>query len=187
MTFCHFCQKRGHNSSDCWFKNKFIKELKTNSNGKITKTYKFENESTKNRSRRSQSPLQTCRKSISSKKKKDRHERQSSPIQLHRIIDQPEIKIIREIKRKSPNKQCGPQPIQTIHPLSNISAIPSTSNPYTCQRCIKWEIRLQHALNANTIEKQESKRIIQSLSQENMKLRYEKKKLEQVVLKQLYQ
>ena len=101
---------------------------------------------------------------------------------LHGIIDQSEINIIREIKRKSTNTQSDPQPTQTI------SAIPSTSNPYNnCQRCIKWEIRHQHALNANSMEKQESTRIIKSLSQENMKLRDEKKKIEQMMLKQLYQ
>ena len=39
MTFCHYCNRQGHTTSDCWSKNKYLKEINRNKDGKLTKRY----------------------------------------------------------------------------------------------------------------------------------------------------
>ena len=39
MTYCLFCMRNGHLTSDCWNKNKYIKEINRDNNGKFRKTY----------------------------------------------------------------------------------------------------------------------------------------------------
>ena len=171
MTYCNFCQKRGHQSADCWYKNKYIKEI-TKKNGKLVKTYKYDNESTRNK-RRSSSPIQTSI-TISTHHKKSKskthneQKRRQSPI----LIQQPDIELIKEIR----NTPSGPQPPKAL------STIPSTSTSTAynrCKECVKWEIRLQHSLSANIIEKKESNRIIQKLTEETMSLRDEMRKMKE--------
>ena len=43
-----------------------------------------------------------------------------------------------------------------------------------CQDCLKWEFRLHQEMKNKDMEKIESKRIIKSLTEENMKLRAER-------------
>ena len=39
MKYCLYCNKRGHSSYACWSKNKYLKEINRNKEGKLTKKY----------------------------------------------------------------------------------------------------------------------------------------------------
>ena len=39
MSYCLYCNRKGHASYECWSKNKYLKEIRRNENGKLTKRY----------------------------------------------------------------------------------------------------------------------------------------------------
>ena len=186
MTFCHYCNKQGHQTSDCWSKNKYLKEIKRNKDGKLTKRYipRYCNRIIKN------NEIEEERKypktDTRTNKKQNVNQRSKSP-PIHGTVEvvkqyfykdelkpktkqtpkkrtvTPEIQIVREISpRKSPEKIKKP----------TMGQIKSPKNK--CQDCLKWEFRLHQEMKNKDMEKIDAKRIVKSLTEENMKLRAER-------------
>ena len=56
MTFCTFCMKPGHTAPTRWYKPKYIKEIRKDSNGKLKKTYFFSTKAKPHSKQRQRSP-----------------------------------------------------------------------------------------------------------------------------------
>ena len=56
----------------------------------------------------------------------------------------------------------------------NHSPKPSTSTTKKCQECLKWNNRMAQSLHYQEVTRNEDKRIIKSLTEENQKLRDER-------------
>ena len=94
MTFCTFCMKTGHTASTCWYKPKYLKEIRKE-NGKLKKTYFFSTENkqhTKQRKRspspiqeRIQKPKNKQRKECDPEKKQSKKQIPSKPTGNHGV------------------------------------------------------------------------------------------------------
>jgi len=145
--------KPGHTNSTCWYKPKYIKEIRKE-NGKLKKTYFFSTEAkphSKQR-QRSPSPIQERIQKPKNQQRKECNPEKSKTRNKHPVKEQ-EIIVIKEVKPGPSNK--------------------AQAKPYKCNECIKWEIRLQHCLKENDSLKQLD-RINKSLADENEKLREER-------------
>ena len=154
MTFCTFCMKPGHTGLTCWYKPKYIKEIRKDSNGKLKKTYFFSTEAKPQSKlrRRSPSPIQERIQKPKNQQRKECNPEKNKTRNKHPVKEQ-EIMVIKEIQPGPSNK--------------------AQSMSYKCNECIKWEIRLQHCLKENDSLKQLD-RINKSLADENDKLREER-------------
>ena len=169
--WCTICDVRGHSTSECWYKpktstyNKYIKEIRKE-NGKLKKKYSLipqhnripiEGRSTTRRSR-SKSPTpqkEEAVKPTGTKPKehyaKTKHTRKSPP--------------------KSPSHKS--KEVEVVEVI-NHSPQQSTSTTKKCQECLKWNNRMSQSLHYQEVTRNEDKRIIKSLTEENQKLRDER-------------
>ena len=77
--------------------------------------------------------------------------------------------------RKSPPKSPShkSKDIEIIE-VTHLSAKPSTSTPKKCQEYLKWNNTIAQSLSYQEVTRNEDKRMIKSLREENQKLREEK-------------
>ncbi len=175
---CHFCGRRNHTSTNCRYKNSYLKRIGRNENGQLRKVYEEQNQ---NQNRPKANNIHVSR---------PRQEQKEKQVKSIIIIKAPEEKRTSP-KRKSPTKKIKQQehneeiiiekeviknkiatrPQQNQQSKTHIIKDPyitvqkqNTSNPYLkCKNCLSWEIRLQ-----------EQMRIVQTLTEETMRLRREK-------------
>ena len=131
MTYCLFCMRNGHLTSDCWNKNKYIKEINRDNNGKFRKTYvsryqpanKIHVSSTGNGRKISKvkDEGKICKNiNNTDDEKTNKHKKEEKKQAL-------EIEVIKEILNQK-KKQSSPKPSTSYN---------------KCENCVKWELRLQ--------------------------------------------
>ena len=172
MSFCLYCNRPGHTSYQCWSKNKYLKEIRRNENGKLTKrycpAYSTSNNSDFDENERKQAKEKPRTRARSPKdnkvKSKSGPEKQTVILKAkptRKLIQENEIQIVQEVQNKRPPK-----------PLDTQQAV--LSGYQKCKECIKWEIRLQHVMKEKDETDFNNKKIIKSLTEETMKLRRER-------------
>lgn len=158
--WCSFCDIRGHNSSECWWKPNHIKEI-NKEDGKWKKKYNLPAKST---------PINRDEKYTKQKRKT----RTPSPIR------KPETKPKQQANRFTKQKSKSPEK----HLHGEIQVIEVINQPITkskCKDCIKWDIRMQQTLKYQQEAKIDhnqivasKEKIIKSLSDRIIKLQQEK-------------
>ena len=163
--WCSICNVRGHATTDCWYKPKYIKEIRKE-NGKLKKKYSITTQqnkrsnfdrNTKNRSR-SRTPTPTR---VETRRCRDTKPEETTT----------KTKNTRKSPPKSPSHKA--KYVEIIE-VTRLSAKPSTSTSKKCQECLKWNNRIAQSLHYQEMTRNEDKRIIKSLTEENQKLREEK-------------
>ena len=151
--WCSICDKRGHITSECWYKPNYIKEI-SREDGKLKKKYTLPS-------------LQKSKNVQKSKHDNDERSRSRSssppPRQKHSVKQkQSQTKAEKFSPKRSPNSVGEIQVIDIIKP--------STSKSSKCPECLKWDNRMQHTLKYQEVTRSEDKRVIRSLTEENMRL-----------------
>ena len=135
MTHCLYCNKKGHASYECWNKNKYLKEIRRNENGKLIKRY-CPNYSTPKNSDFDEKERQHT-------KQKPRTRTESSKDNRVKSKSGPETQQV-FLKAKPTRKLTHDNEIQIVQELKNkrtpkpLEAQPSNSSEYQkCQESIK--------------------------------------------------
>ena len=158
--WCSFCDKRGHNTYECWYKNQHIKEI-AREDGKLKKKYKLppsyfssKSKETRNTKSRSKSP------SPNKKEKARTNETKPKPFTSRRYLQD-----IPGINR--------PEIIDT----ADVTKSKPLNKPYSkCEECLKWNKKMQDSLAYQEITRNEYKQIIKNLTEKNMELNQRLKK-----------
>ena len=152
--WCSICDKRGHITSECWYKPNYIKEI-SREDGKLKKKYTLPS---------LQKSGKTTLKSKDDKDERSRS-RSSSPPPRQRYSAKPKQSQTRigKFSPKRPTTSVGEQELIDI-------IKPSTSKSSKCPECLKWDTRMQHTLKYQEVTRSEDKRVIRSLIEENMRL-----------------
>ena len=165
-----FCDKRGHNTIECWYKNKHLKEI-SREDGKLKKKYNLppSTSSSKNRvtihaekrnKSRSRSPTPYKNENPGSTGSKTK---QSTP----------------PINSRTYGKKSPPRPLLQdigaggeIIDLTNKSKTKSTPQKSfsKCEECLRWNRRMSETLAYQEITRNENKKIIKELKEINMEL-----------------
>ena len=152
--WCSICDKRGHATTDCWYKPNYIKEI-SRENGKLKKKYAL--------------PLlqKSGKTTLKSRHGKDERSRSRS--------SSPPTKQRQSVKPKQNHTKTGKlTPKRPTNPVGEIEIIdiikPSTSKSSKCPECLKWDTRMQHTLKYQEVTRSEDKKVIRSLTEENMRL-----------------
>ena len=152
--WCSICDKRGHATTDCWYKPNYIKEI-SRENGKLKKKYAL--------------PLlqKSGKTTLKSRHGKDERSRSRS--------SSPPAKQRQSVKPKQNHTNTGKfSPKRPTNPVGEIEVIdiikPSTSKSSKCPECLKWDTRMQHTLKYQEVTRSEDKKVIRSLTEENMRL-----------------
>ena len=167
MTWCNICNRGGHLTKDCWYKPNYIKEIKTE-NGKLKKTYTL-SFSNKNQNQDDKNTKRIDKRSKTRTPSPDKH-----PIPKSKNENQLKIGN-RSIKRQQTTITGEIEIIEIIKPTQK----QSKSIASKCSECLKWDMRMQHSLKYQEITRNDDKRIIKSITDENIKLRQEIEKLKQ--------
>ena len=152
--WCSICDKRGHATTDCWYKPNYIKEI-SREDGKLKKKYAL--------------PLlqKSGKATLKSRYDKDERSRSrsSSPQTRQRQSPKPKENHTK-ITKFSPKRPTNP--VGEIEVIDIIK--PSTSKSSKCPECLKWDTRMQHTLKYQEVTRSEDKKVIRSLTEENMRL-----------------
>ena len=149
--WCSICDKRGHVTSECWYKPSYIKEI-TKENGKLKKKYTLHPPHNKRSRSRKPTPTRNNIKKCTGPKPKE-----------------PTTK----------NQQTKSPPRSPLHTVGEVEVVeivkPSTSkyqNPTNtkCPECLKWSQRMQNSLHYQEVTMNENKRLIKTLTEETMRL-----------------
>ena len=171
--WCSICDKRGHITSECWYKPNYIKEI-SREDGKLKKKYTLPS---------LQKSGKTTIKSKHNTNERSRS-RSSSPPPRQR----------QSVKPKQNQTKTGKfSPKRPNNPVGEIEVIdiikPSTSKSSKCPECLKWDTRMQHTLKYQEVTRSDDKRVIRTLTEENMRLNQLLKRLslKEIDLKNLYE
>ena len=152
--WCSICDKRGHITSECWYKPNYIKEI-SREDGNLNKKYTLPS---------LQESGKTTLKSRHDKDERSRS-RSSSPQTRQRQSVKP---------KENHTKVTKFSPKRPTNPVGEIEVIdiikPSTSKSSKCPECLKWDTRMQHTLKYQEVTRSEDKKVIRSLTEENMRL-----------------
>ena len=152
--WCSICDKRGHITSECWYKPNYIKEI-SREDGKLKKKYTLPS-------------LQKSGKTTL-KSKHDKDERSRSRSSSSRPRQRQSVK-----PRQSHTKAGKFSPKRPTNSVGEIVVIdiikPSTSKSSKCPECLKWDTRMQHTLKYQEVTRSDDKRVIRTLTEENMRL-----------------
>ena len=159
--WCSICDKRGHITSECWYKPNYIKEI-SREDGKLKKKYTLP------------SLQKSGKTTLKSRHDKDERSRStsSSPQTRQRQSVKPKEKHTK-ITKFSPKRPTNP--VGEIEVIDIIK--PSTSKSSKCPECLKWDTRMQHTLKYQEVTRSEDKKVIRSLTEENMRLNQRLKRL----------
>ena len=146
--WCSICERRGHITSKCWYKPNYIKEI-SREDGKLKKKY----------------ALPSRKATLKSRYGKDERSRSRSLSPQQR----------QSVKPKQNHTKTGKfSPKRPTNPVGEIEVIdiikPSTSKSSKCPECLKWDTRMQHTLKYQEVTRSEDKKVIRSLTEENMRL-----------------
>ena len=79
-----------------------------------------------------------------------------------------------QLKQQNQTKTGKFSPKRPTNPVGEIEVIdiikPSTSKSSKCPECLKWDTRMQHTLKYQEVTRSEDKKVIRSLTEENMRL-----------------
>ena len=153
--WCSICDKRGHITSECWYKPNYIKEIKRQEDGKLKKKYTLPS------LQKSGKNVQTSKHDIDERSRS----RSSSPPPRQRHSAKP-----KQSQTKA-GKFSPKRPTTSVGEIEVIDIIkPSTSKSSKCPECLKWDTRMQHTLKYQEVTRSEDKKVIKSLTEENMRL-----------------
>ena len=137
--WCSICDKRGHATTDCWYKPNYIKEI-SRENGKLKKKYAL--------------PLlqKSGKTTLKSRHGKDERSRSRSLSPQQR----------QSVKPKQNHTKTGKfSPKRPTNPVGEIQVIdiikPSTSKSSKCPECLKWDTRMQHTLKTKKLQDQRTR------------------------------
>ena len=152
--WCSICDKRGHITSECWYKPNYIKEI-SREDGKLKKKYTLP------------SLQKSGKTTLKSKHDKDERSRSRS--------SSPPPRQRQSVKPKQSQTKIGKfSPKRPTNPVGEIEVIdiikPSTSKSSKCPECLKWDTRMQHSLKYQEITRNEDKRVIKCLTEQNFRL-----------------
>ena len=152
--WCSICDKRGHITSECWYKPNYIKEI-SREDGKLKKKYTLP------------SLQKSGKTTIKSKHDTDERSRSRS--------SSPPPRQRQSVKPKQNQTKTGKfSPKRPNNPVGEIEVIdiikPSTSKSSKCPECLKWDTRMQHTLKYQEVTRSDDKRVIRALTEENMRL-----------------
>ena len=142
MKWCSICDKRGHITSECWYKPNYIKEIKRQEDGKLKKKYTLPS------LQKSGKNVQTSKHDIDERSRS----RSSSPPPRQRQSVKPTQNQTKtgKISPKRPNN-----PVGEIEVIDIIK--PSTSKSSKCPECLKWDTRMQHTLKYQEVTRSDDK------------------------------
>ena len=152
--WCCICDKRGHITSECWYKPNYIKEI-SREDGKLKKKYTLPS---------SQKSEKTTLKSKHDKDERSRSRSSSPPLRQRQSAKPKQSQL--KIGKFSPKRPTNP--IGEIEVIDIIK--PSTSKSSKCPECLKWDTRMQHTLKYQEVTRSDDKRVIRALTEENMRL-----------------
>ena len=160
MTYCLFCMRSGHLTSDCWNKNKYIKEINRDNNGKFRKTYVSRYQ-----------PAEKIYVSNKNKERKTSKKKDEGKLCKNRNITDDEKDEKHHVKPK--NKQTSDiEIVKEVPKCMKQNQIPNPSTSYNkCENCVKWELRLQQCLKDKDCQKLDNAKVVKSLTEEIMQLR----------------
>ena len=152
--WCSICDKRGHITSECWYKPNYLKEI-SREDGKLKKKYTLP------------SLQKSGKTTLKSKHDKDERSRSRS--------SSPPPRQRQSVKPKQSQTKIGKfSPKRPTNPVGEIEVIdiikPSTSKSSKCPECLKWDTRMQHTLKYQEVTRSDDKRVIRALTEENMRL-----------------
>ena len=146
--WCSICDKRGHITSECWYKPNYIKEIKRQEDGKLKKKYTLPS------LQKSGKNVQTSKHDIDERSRS----RSSSPPPRQRQSVKPTQNQTKtgKIFPKRPNN-----PVGEIEVIDIIK--PSTLKSSKCAEGIKWDTRMQHTFKYQEVTRSEDKKVIRGL------------------------
>ena len=151
--WCSICSKKGHITSECWYKPNYIKEI-TRENGKLKKKYTLPS-------------LSKSRPTTQNSKNDKRDRSRSRSLSPAKLSINSKQQSIQPKPRKSP-------PRKPTNPVGDIDIVEiiksSNSKPSKCPECLKWDTRMQHSLKYQEITRNEDKRVIKCLTEQNLRL-----------------
>ena len=159
--WCCICDKRGHNTAECWYKKNFLKEI-NREGGKWKKKYTLPISSTPNKGneyrKKNRTPTPPRRPHL-----------QDIPVQSSKPTNS------KNQGNKTPprNKNTTKGEVEVIELIKQPTYNPTTSTS-TCKECLKWDMRMQHTLKYQEVTKNDNNKIIKSLTETNMKLTQER-------------
>ena len=174
--WCSICDKRGHNTYECWFKNRHLKEVSIK-DGKLKKKYSLPFSNSTSRNNNDLQPSKTKNRSRSRSTSPSKHISSKS----------------KDFIKKSP-----PRPLLQdigaegeIIDLTNKSKTKSTPQKSfsKCEECLRWNRRMSETLAYQEITRNENKKIIKELKEINMELneKFNKAIQERDSFKKLYE
>ena len=151
--WCSICSKKGHITSECWYKPNYIKEI-TRENGKLKKKYTLP-------------VLSKSRPATQNSKNDKRNRSRSRSLSPANLSINSKQQSIQPKPRKSPPRK-PTSPVGDIEIIEIIKS--SNSKPSKCPECLKWDTRMQHSLKYQEITRNEDKRVIKCLTEQNLRL-----------------
>ena len=169
--WCNICDQRGHNTSECWYKRNFLKEI-TREDGKWKKKYTLPNLEAPNK----RYETRNVREPIRNKSRTPTTPRRISPTPTG---TRPKQKS-EPSKTNNHGNKTPPRSHETkMGEVQVMEIIKQPTASTSCKECLKWDMRMQHTLKYQEETRNDDKRIIKSITDENMTLRKEIMKLKQ--------